>query len=105
MAYHFNNKIEIIEEMEDPDAFMPGEGMITTVIAKPWCDVKTLKGSEFAEAGFTINEQPMRFIIRYREGIETYHQVRYKGQIYNIQSITNDDGRNHTLTMFCKKVE
>ncbi|MGD6773511.1 phage head closure protein [Staphylococcus simulans] len=76
-----------------------------TVLSVVKYDVKTLKGSEFAESGFTINEQPMRFIIRYREGIETYHQVRYKGQMYNIQSIINDDGRNHTLTIFCKKVE
>ncbi|ASN72553.1 hypothetical protein 2F5_5 [uncultured Caudovirales phage] len=35
MAYHFNNKIEIIEERDDPNAFMLGENMITTVIAKP----------------------------------------------------------------------
>ena len=40
MAYHFNNKIEIIEEMEDPNAFMPGEGMITKVVAYPWADVR-----------------------------------------------------------------
>ncbi|MEB6260827.1 phage head closure protein [Staphylococcus haemolyticus] len=103
MAYHFNNRIEIIEEREDPNAFMPGEGMIITVIAKPWAEVKTLKGSEYADAGFTINEEPMRFIIRYRKGIETYHHVRYKGENYNIQSVTNDNGSNQTLTIFAKK--
>ncbi|MCU7257896.1 phage head closure protein [Pseudomonas aeruginosa] len=105
MAYHFNNKIEIIEEMEDPDAFMPGEGMITKVVAYPRADVRTMKGREFADAGFTINETPMRFIIRYRKGIETYHKVRYKGQIYNIKSVANDDGLNQTLTIFAIKKE
>ncbi|MEX3423425.1 phage head closure protein [Staphylococcus hominis] len=105
MAYHFNNKIEIIEERDDPNAFMPGENMITTVIAKPWADIKTLKGSEYADAGFTINEEPIRFIIRYRKGIETYHQVKYKGSKYNISSVTNDNGMNQTLTIFAKKIK
>ena len=105
MAYHFNNKIEVIEERDDPNAFMPGENMTTTVIAKPWADIKTLKGSEYADAGFTINEEPIRFIIRYRKGIETYHQVKYKGSKYNISSVTNDNGMNQTLTIFAKKIK
>ncbi|PTJ24429.1 hypothetical protein BU030_08400 [Staphylococcus simulans] len=76
-----------------------------TVLSVVKYDVKTLKGSEFAEAGVTINEQPMRFIIRYREGIETYHQVKYKGSKYNISSVTNDNGMNQTLTIFAVLVE
>lgn len=102
MAYHFNNKIEIIEKKPN-DGPEPGE-VITTIIAKPWADVKTLKGSEYISAGLVINEEPMRFIIRYRKGITTQQQVRYEGDLYNIESVTNDDGRNYTLTIFAKKV-
>ena len=42
MAYHFNNKIEILEEQENdsPEAF----GSFKVVIATPWADVKTMKG-------------------------------------------------------------
>ena len=75
MAYHFNNKIEIIEERDDPNAFMLGENMITTVIAKP------------------------------QAGIKTYNQVKYKGSKYNISSVTNDNVMNQTLTIFAVLVE
>ena len=37
MAYHFNNRIEILEEQEnEPEAF----GSTKVVIATPWADVK-----------------------------------------------------------------
>lgn len=40
------------------------------------------------------NEEPIRFIIRHRKDIETYHQVKYKGSKYNISSVTNDNVMN-----------
>ncbi|MCM3104726.1 head-tail adaptor protein [Staphylococcus pasteuri] len=43
--------------------------------------------------------------MRYRKGNETYHKVRYKGQIYNIKSVVNDDDLNQTLTIFAIKKE
>ncbi|WP_326026502.1 head-tail adaptor protein [Staphylococcus pasteuri] len=43
--------------------------------------------------------------MHYRKGIGTYHKVRYKGQIYNIKSVANDDGLNQTLTIFAIKKE
>lgn len=102
MAYHFNNRIEVIEVKEDD--FMPG---VTEkkVIAKPWADVKTMKGKEFNESGGTINEAPIRFIIRYRKGIHAAQLVKYNGIEYNIKSVANDNGQNHTLTLFATSIE
>ncbi|WP_016911411.1 MULTISPECIES: phage head closure protein [Mammaliicoccus] len=98
MAYHFNNRIEITElrESEGPEAGDTEE----VVIAKPWTDIKTLKGTEFDLYQLTANEQPIRFIIRYREGINTMMTIKYKNKKYDIKSVSNDNGKNETLTIF-----
>ena len=53
MAYHYRNKIEILEEQENdgPEAF----GSTKVVIATPWADVKTMKGNEFQQWRLTAN--------------------------------------------------
>lgn len=108
MAYHFNNRIEIIREEKEPedDFFPSGNGkIIEKVIAKPWCEVKTMKGNEFVGAGTIINETPIRFIIRYRKGIDSAQIVKYNGNKYDIKSIANDEGKNETITIFAIMIE
>lgn len=106
MAYHFNNRIEIKGYKQDPNAFFPDDPMIPYTVAKPWADIKTLKGDEFITSiGLEANKQPIRFIIRYRKGIEHHHKVKYQGKEYDIESIANDNGMNHTLTLFATSVE
>ena len=46
MAYHFNNKIEIIEETEDPNAFYARRGYDYKSCSISWADVRTMKGRE-----------------------------------------------------------
>ncbi|WP_058625855.1 phage head closure protein [Staphylococcus xylosus] len=99
MAYHFNNRIKIYKEESSgpyPDDFEEVE------IAKPWADIKTMKGSEYLLANVTASEEPIRFIIRYREGIDTTQRIKWKNKEYNIQSVANDNGANQTLTIFAK---
>ncbi|HAR6061629.1 SPP1 family predicted phage head-tail adaptor [Staphylococcus caledonicus] len=104
MAYFFDNVISII----DYEQGVNDEGTYTEiekVIANPWADIKTMRGREFESMGFTVNAQPIRFVIRYRKGILPDQKVKYDGEIYNIESVTNDDGRNYTLTIFATKVK
>ncbi|WP_447557235.1 phage head closure protein [Staphylococcus haemolyticus] len=100
MAYHFNNRIEILEvkSNDGPEAF----GSIKVVIATPWADVRTMKGNEFQQWRLTANKENVRFIIRYRKGINPRQYVRYNGKDYNIVSVTNDNGMNQTLTIFAE---
>lgn len=106
MAYHFNNRIEIIDFRDDPNAFFPDDPKIKVTIAKPWADIKTLRGDEFVtSSGLVANKNPIRFIIRYREGIKNHHKVKYQGKEYNIESIANDNGMNRTLTIFATTVQ
>ena len=104
MAYHFNNRIEILgmESMINDEG---GFEEIETTIFKPWADIKTMRASEFEAMGFTVTNVPIRFIIRYRKGIELDHKIKYNGDMYKIESIENDDGKNHTLTIFANRNE
>ena len=104
MAYHFNNRISIIgitEEINDEGGFEE----IEAEIAKPWADIKTMRASEFEAMGFSVTNVPIRFIIRYRKGIELDHKIKYNGDMYKIESIENDDGKNYTLTIFANRNE
>lgn len=99
MAYYFNTRVEIIGERQYEDSFFPDE-VEEYSVAKPWADIRTIKGSEYYEANVTANKIPMRFIIRYRGGITTKPKIKYKGDLYNIESVQNDNVMNQTLTIF-----
>ncbi|MDK9854340.1 phage head closure protein [Staphylococcus equorum] len=100
MAYHFNNRIKVYKEVVDQSPIPGASG--EEIIGRPWADIKTLKGSEYNYEGVIASEQPTRFIIRYREGIDTTQRIKWGNRDYNIHSVTNDDGRNQTLTIFAK---
>ncbi|MDK1673734.1 MULTISPECIES: head-tail adaptor protein [Staphylococcus] len=53
--------------------------MIPYTVAKPWSDIKTLRGDEFVTlSGLVANKNPIRFIVRYREGIKHHFKVKYQ---------------------------
>ncbi|UXR33680.1 phage head closure protein [Staphylococcus simulans] len=99
MAYHFNNRIKIVQRVSSgpmPDQFEEKN------IAKPWADIKTIRGNEFLGSGLTASEIPVRFIIRYREGINSKQRIKWKDLDFNIESVQNDNGLNRTLTIYAK---
>lgn len=104
MAYHFNNRIEIlgVESVINDEGGVDEEEV---TIFKPWADIKTMRASEFEAMGFSVTKVPIRFIIRYRKGIELDHKIKYNGDMYKIESIENDDGKNYTLTIFANRNE
>lgn len=102
MAYHFNNRIKIVKEVSTgpyPD------DKEEKVISSPWADIKTMKGSEYLLNNVTASEEPTRFIIRYRQGIDTTQRIKWNGKNYNIESVANDNGMNQTLTIFATGYE
>lgn len=95
-SYHFKNRIEIIEMKPNP-APMPGETEV--LFSKAWADIRTMKGREYHMAKVAGNEGKSRFIIRYMKGIKAHMKIKHKGLLYKIESITNDDENNHTITI------
>lgn len=64
-----------------------------------------MKGEEYLIWKTTANKELIRFIIRYREGINARMRVKYAGKDYNIRSVSNDNGRNETLTIYAYTVD
>lgn len=69
-----------------------------------WAALKTLKGRAFYEAAKTNMQHNREFTIRYRQDIHGDMRILWNGQIHEITSIDNDDGLNHTMTIFARVV-
>lgn len=75
------------------------------LIAEPWADIKTIRGNEYLGSGLATSEVPVRFIIRYREGITPKQRIKWRNLDFNIESVQNDNGLNRTLTIYGKAYE
>src|SRR5699024_7509416 len=95
-SYHFKNRIEIMEMKPNPG---PEPGETEVLFSKAWADIRTMKGREYNVAKIAGNEGKSRFIIRYMKGNKASMKIKYKGLLYKIESITNDDENNHTITI------
>lgn len=100
-SHHFKNRIEIIERRPN-DGPEPGEQ--ETLFTKAWADIKTMRGSEYDSATIAGNIGISRFIIRYMKGIKPTMKIKYKDYLYSIESITNDDEQNQTITIIGKAI-
>lgn len=97
MALLFKNRIEIVE-LKANEGPWPGDET-EQLFTKAWADIKTMKGSEYNFASLSGNVGKSRFIIRYIKGIKPNMKIKYKGVTYDIESITNDDEQNRTITI------
>ncbi|MFS1511751.1 phage head closure protein [Chengkuizengella sp. SCS-71B] len=76
-----------------------------TDVKTVWAMIKTMKGKEFYQAASVHAENTVRFVIRYtRDEINTKMRVKLKEHYYDIESVTNDDMKNKTLTIIAKEV-
>jgi SPP1 family predicted phage head-tail adaptor len=72
-----------------------------------WAMIKTdsnMRYREFYEAAAEHSEKIIRFIVRYTKGITPKMRILYKGRIFNIIAVVNDDELNKTLTIIAKEV-
>lgn len=72
-----------------------------------WVDVKSklpamvieLTGKEFVESRREVSEYTVRFVIRYRTGLNNKMRIVYDGREFNIQQIIPDRNRKQTMTI------
>lgn len=95
-SYNFKHRIELVE-LRPNTGPEPGEQEVT--FSKAWADIRTMKGNEYNTAVMAGNEGKSRFIIRYMKGLKASMKIKYKGLTYDIESITNDNENNMTITM------
>jgi len=87
---------EYSSEGTDSDGF-PVKGWQDVKVA--WAMIKTLKGTEYFSASSTQNENQMRFIIHFTEGLNEDMIILHDNREFDIESILNDDEENRTLTI------
>lgn len=74
-------------------------------VASAWAMIKTLKGREYFQAAATKTETSSRFIIHYRDGIDSSMRIVYNGRTFDIiEPPINDDEMNKTLTIIANEV-
>ena len=74
-------------------------------VTKLWAMIKTLKGQEVMN-GDTSTVNTSRFVVRYSNTLhdlfaeeKTSLEINYRGVVYNIKEVINDDEQNKTYTI------
>ncbi|KGR74895.1 phage head closure protein [Ureibacillus sinduriensis] len=100
----FNRRISLFKRTITVDELLQ-EIETFEEVKKLWAMIKTLKGEEVQKAdSSTINTS--RFVVRYSkflhdlfEDEKTSLEIHYRGVIYDIKSVINDDEANITYTI------
>lgn len=95
----FRNKIDIQEL--NPDGVNENGYPVETWQTKHslWANIKTVKGNETISASSELNTDTYRFIVRYTSGLHAKMRVIFKGRIFDVQAILNDDEMLNTQTI------
>lgn len=99
----FRNRISIFHTTIEEDA-LGNQIEVEQELMKAWAMIKTLKGSEYLNAGAVRGELIYRFIIHYAPGITKSMKVSYDGRTFDIiEPPINDDEMDKTLTILAKE--
>lgn len=77
-----------------------------TTVATVWAAVEPVSGKEYWEARMLQAETTVKVTLRYRPGLNPVeYRLVFRGEIYEIESIINLEGRDRLLQLMCKKKE
>jgi SPP1 family predicted phage head-tail adaptor len=68
---------------------------------KIWAEIRDVSGREFVAAGATQNTVLTAITIRHRPGIEASMRVIHGADIYNVEAVLGQDGRQ--LQLMCSR--
>lgn len=88
-----------------PDGPFPPLDPEYEVLYTLWAKSEFLKGQEFWAAKGVNSEHTVRFIVRYKKGIDTTMAVEYEGKDYDIQAIMPLNNQKRYMAIHCKIVE
>lgn len=94
-----NRKIDIIEKQT-----INNDGIDTLVdkkICSCWASIQPLRGRAYYEVREKATEEQAKIIIRYRKNLNTSMFIKYKEQIYNINSIVDPFSDHECLELYC----
>lgn len=73
-------------------------------VAELWANITDLSARDFVAAKAAQNEVTTRITIRWREDVTDKYRILYRGRVYDIQGVLEDDksGREY-LTLPCSR--
>ncbi len=71
---------------------------------KLWAYVRQLSGEEVFSAGGKFAHDSVLFVINWRNDLDTFDQIEYKGNWYDIQRIDTYEGYKADLALTCNSV-
>ena len=75
-----------------------------TTFLTTWAKREDLTGREALLASQTQAEVTTRFVTRYAEGVTAKMRITSDGQLYNVESVQDPEGRRRTLVIMAKRV-
>lgn len=96
-AQELNQRITVQEPVHTQD---PQTGEITVTwqtVAALWAKAEPAVGREFEAAQALQAERPVKFTLRWRDGIEPTHRIVWRGDTYNIRGIADIKGKRREL--------
>ena len=101
------NRVLILKAKVISDAIGNRKNAYTPYCSR-WAYVNKSGGSESFEAGTTIEEETMRFIIRFDSETKKITAGKYRivfaSKTYNITSVDNYKMRNESITLYAQEV-
>ncbi len=96
-------KVVIYERTDTRDSDLGSYKETYSIFLTTRADVRFMSGAEVIQNEALTNTAVVRFIIRYREGIDETMEVEFDGDRYNIKVI--EPGYNKVmLTLTCTKI-
>jgi SPP1 family predicted phage head-tail adaptor len=83
---------------EQVDAWV---NVITEGDGKLWAEVRDVSGREFVAAGATQNSVTTTITMRHRPGVLPAMRVLYGANIYNVEAVLGQDGRQ--IQLMCSR--
>lgn len=99
----FNKRIQILEEVRTSDG-MGGTSSFWKVLDTRYADFLPKSGREKVQAGQVVNPVEAIFRVRYTTAVKEEHRIRYNGQIWEVKSLINMEGKNIELEIGVNKV-
>nr|DAI70119.1 MAG TPA: Putative head tail adaptor [Caudoviricetes sp.] len=99
-----NKKIEIIA-MDFTRDELNQEIRKEVVVAKVWAKVRLMQSSENTKNYKNEGSHEMQFEIRYRKEIDKTMKIRYRGELYCIDYVENENEADKFLILHAKAIE
>lgn len=97
---HLRERITLQQRAAGVDAL--GQALANWVdVATVWAQALPIRGREWFAAGQTQSEVSVRFVLRYRAGVDASMRVLWRGQAHDIVSAIDVGGARVDLELMC----